>query len=131
MRQKLPVRLRTQSENSSIQNRLLGGAAGRIPDETGTGLAGNFVITRWTVVSRTWFSPLYSCRSAHIGSIMVARRAGIQQAIPAVTVTNAAALQRYAGFPDSSPARKLRRACRTGRAAPNPIVRPTAIVAKP
>ena len=34
----------------------------------------------------------YSCRRADIGSILVARRAGIQQAIPAVNATNPVAI---------------------------------------
>jgi hypothetical protein len=43
--------------------------------------------------ARSWPLIVYSCRKADMGSILVARRAGIQQAIPAVTATRPAASQ--------------------------------------
>ena len=44
------------------------------------------------VIAAAYFS-LYSCRNAEIGLVAVARRAGIQHAIAAVTLTTTAATQ--------------------------------------
>ena len=61
----------------------------------------------------------------------MARRPGIQQAIPAVKVTKPAAIQTCSGFPNSKPGRKLLRERIAISAIPSPIARPIATLKKP
>ena len=75
--------------------------------------------------------PIYPCRRGDIGSILVTRRAGTQQAIPAANATNAVAIQMCDGFPNSKPGRKVRRNCIATNARPSPIASAIATVMKP
>jgi len=97
------------------------------------GKHGGTLEARADLIDQRLPSPALLEPQAHpIGSIVVARRAGIQQATPAVTVTNVAAIQRYIALPDSSPARKTsqgmhdreRRAKPNGQADGNGLRRP-------
>ena len=68
-------------------------------------------------------STAYRSHSADVGLVDVARRAGIQQAIPAVIVTSPAAITTVPACPASSPKDRMQTIV-----APRPIASPSATV---